>query len=92
MYFYIHLSQYANGIDAKFAAETKQLCKVFVTARAHATHPISATVVRYLASSLIDPPCLASVSSFHLPYQYTYLFTWLYVLFKEELSFEFVLM
>ena len=53
MYIYIHLVQCPSGLDAKFAAETKQLCNVFVTARADAIHPFRATVELHLASIIL---------------------------------------
>ena len=62
--------QCSSGLEAKFTAEKKkQLCNVFVTARARAIHPIRATVAGRLASMMLDRPCLASVSCFQLPYQ-----------------------
>jgi len=87
MYIRIHLVQCSSGIDAKFTVETKQLCNVYVTARARAKQPIRATVAGRLASRKLDRPCLASVSCFHLPYQYiTFLHGCMYCF-----CFEFVL-
>ena len=55
MYIYIHLVQCSSGIEAKFAAETKQLCNVMVTARADAIyiHPLYAAVGLQLTSIIL---------------------------------------